>query len=175
MVAHFYVGEGRGPLPNPHLLVIYVPLSFVLLDTLPLLVNSFHLFLITWISCTCSQNKHHCTRYMVWQNVKQMQTTNNGSRQTLLKTAKTTSTVKTVRVSSLYPTMLHLLLPTNGQWLHRSSRPMCLPLGFYHWVVCGNTIRVPTGSFLIPSGLDPHTEQCLFVGQLDEITCELPH
>ena len=31
VVAHFYVGEGRGPLPTPHLLVSYVPLSFVLL------------------------------------------------------------------------------------------------------------------------------------------------
>ena len=32
VVAHFYVEEGRGPLPNLHLLVMcYVPLSFVLL------------------------------------------------------------------------------------------------------------------------------------------------
>ena len=40
VVAHFYTGEVRGSLPNPHLLVMY--LCFVDM----LLVNSFHLFLI---------------------------------------------------------------------------------------------------------------------------------
>ena len=76
------------------------------------------------------------------------------------------------RVLSSYPTMLccFFLQVVNGfiELLNRHTFPSDLSCR------CCNTVRAPTGSFLIPSGLDPHTEQCLFVGQLDEIACEPP-
>ena len=70
-VVHFYVGEGRGPLPNPHP-TIYELFKFCVIDVLPVHVNLFNnLFtsfdtnahktnyttaLVVW--CTKMQNKH---------------------------------------------------------------------------------------------------------------------
>ena len=49
-----------------------------------------------------------------------------------------------------------------------------LPLRSCHHVVCCNTVRAPTGNFLIASSLYAHAELCLLVGQVDEVTCKLP-
>ena len=69
-VAHFYVGEGRGPLPNPHSLVTYC-----VIDMLLVLVNLFDLFTLfdahahktnntTMLVMRCAkmQNKHELLR-----------------------------------------------------------------------------------------------------------------
>ena len=44
----------------------------------------------------------------------------------------------------------------------------------YHCVVCCNMVRTATGNFLVTSSLNAHVEQCLLVGQIDEVTCDLP-
>ena len=82
VVTHFYAGEGREPLPILHLLVSYVPLSFVLCyDALPLLVNSFHLFsnylhLMHMLTKQTSPRQIHG----VLKCKTNARTTNNGSR-----------------------------------------------------------------------------------------------
>ena len=49
------------------------------------------------------------------------------------------------------------------------------PIGVYHHSLVGcNTVREPTGNFLIASNLNAHVEQSLLVGQVDEVMHDLP-
>ena len=69
-VAHFYMGEGRGPLPNLHSRVMYC-FRFCVVDALPVLVKLFYLFTlfdahahktnnttVPDVQCAKMQNKH---------------------------------------------------------------------------------------------------------------------
>ena len=44
----------------------------------------------------------------------------------------------------------------------------------YHHVVGCNTVRVPTSNFLVTSSLNAHVEQCLLIGQVYKVMCNLP-
>ena len=70
-VAHLYVGEGRGPLPNPYP-TIYELFKFCVIDALPVPVNLFNNLFTSFdannhktnnrtvpvVQCTKVQNKH---------------------------------------------------------------------------------------------------------------------